>query len=236
MNKLSHYQKLFLFALKGNKGFYEAREYMAEILLEELEEFIDLKNKKVIDIGGERGEFCKILKEKRNCDAINLEPQKLKFVHKTINGTADKLPFEKETFDLVLLRGVIQHIPTEMKLKSLQEMKRVLKKDGIAYVMIPPWWNPLSAQRLKPFQYFGFNVAKHLSITMMKRDIPENNLVEMGLWPMTITSTKKYLHHADFKIIKTIDIIGRMHFLVNIPIVNEFLLSSVGFVAKKMLK
>ncbi len=75
MNILRHYQKLISFALRGNIGFYEAREYLADVLILELEEFIDLKGKKVLDIGGERGEFCKILKDQRNCTAINLEPQ-----------------------------------------------------------------------------------------------------------------------------------------------------------------
>src|SRR3990167_975218 len=140
MNLFYHYRRLIKFAFRGNRGFYEAREYLAKVLIEELEEFIDLRAKKVLDIGGERGEFCKVLAEKRKCKAINLEPQELDFVHKTIPGTADKLPFKNREFDVVLLRGVLQHIPTKEKSKSLLEMRRVLKNGGIAYIMIPPWW------------------------------------------------------------------------------------------------
>lgn len=232
MNLLRHYLTIFKFALNGNAGFYASREYMGEVLIEELEEFIDLKNKKVLDIGGERGEFCKILKEKRNCRAINFEPQRLKFVHKTIQGTADKLPFKNGEFDLVLLRGVLQHIPTNLKLKSLQEMYRVLNNGGIAYAMIPPWWSPLSGQNLKPFQYFGFRVAKHLSNEIMGRKITAKSLAELGLWPMTVKSTTLYLKKAKFEVLKTTDIIGRMHFLTKVPFVNESLMS-VGFVVKK---
>lgn len=232
MNIIRHYLTLIKFASRGNKGFYEAREYLAEILIEELEEFIDLRGKKVLDIGGERGEFCKILSEKRNCQAINLEPRKLNFVHKTIRGRADKLPFKNGEFDLVLLRGVLQHIPTEQKLKSLGEMRRVLKNGGIAYLMIPPWWSPLSGQNIKPFQYFGFPIAKHFSNTIMRRKISASNLAELGLWPMTFRLTVSYIKQANFKILKTTDILGRFHFLTKIPVINE-LLNSVGFILQK---
>ena len=232
MNIIRHYLTLIKFALRGNRGFYEAREYLGEILIEELEEFIDLRGKKVLDIGGERGEFCKILFEKRNCQAINLEPQKLDFVHKTIIGTADKLPFKDRVFDLVLLRGVLQHIPTAQKLKSLQEMRRVLKNGGIAYLMIPPWWSPLSGQNIKPFQYFGFPLAKHFSNTIMGRKISAKNLAELGLWPMTFRSTVRYIEKTGFKILKTTDILGRMHFITRIPVARE-LLNSVGFILQK---
>lgn len=234
MNIIRHYLILTKFSSRGNKGFYEAREYLAEVLIEELEEFIDLQNKKVLDIGGERGEFCKILAEKRNCQAVNLEPHPPAggFVHKTITGQADKLPFEDRAFDIVLLRGVLQHIPINLKLKSLREMKRALKNGGIAYIMIPPWWSPLSGQEIKPFQYFGFPLAKHFSNSIMGRKIKAKNLAELGLWPMTFKSTKRYIEKANFKVLKTTDILGRMDFLTKIPIIRE-LLPSVGFILIK---
>lgn len=234
--KISHYLTLFKYALRGNKGFYEAREYMAEVLIDELRDFIDFKWKKVLDIGGERGEFCKILAVKTGAKPINLEPGKAaagSFVWKTVKGSADELPFKNGEFDLVLLRGVLQHIPKDKKLRALKEMYRVLKKDGVAYIMIPPWYAPLSGQNLKPFQYFGFQLAKHFSNTIMGRKISANNLAELGLWPMTFSSTVRYIKAANFKILKTTEILGQMHFLTKIPLVREFLINSAGFVLKK---
>ena len=232
MKIFKHYLTLLKFALRGNKGFYEAREYLANILIEELEEFINLHGKKILDIGGEHGEFCKILSEERNCRAINVEPKKLDFVHKTIIGRADRLPFKDRVFDLVLLRGVLQHIPTKEKLKSIEEINRVLKNGGLTYIMIPPWWSPLSGQELKPFQYFGFTLAKHFSQTIMGRKIKAKNLAELGLWPMTFRSTLGYINKAGFKVLKTTDILGRIHFLTRLPIIRE-LLPSVGFIIRK---
>lgn len=235
MKILSHYGKLFRFARRGDQGFYQAREYLAEILIEELEEFVDLKGKKVLDVGGERGEFAKILAEKRKCQAINLEPLKHPqgFVHKTILASAEKLPFKNGEFDIVLFRGVLQHIPTNKKLKSLQEIFRVLKKEGIGYLMIPPWYSPLSGQNIKPFQYFGFKIARHLRNSVFRSNIQANSLAELGLWPMTFNHTEKLIKRADFKIIKTTDILGRCHFLTKIPFLREVLINSAGFILKK---
>lgn len=112
-------------------------------------------------------------------------------------------------------------------------MRRVLNKGGIAYIMIPPWWSPLSGQNIKPFQYFGFPLARHFSNTIMSRKISAKNLAELGLWPMTFASTRKYIKQANFKILKTTDILGRLHFLTKIPIAREILINSVGFILKK---
>lgn len=235
MNLFKHYYKLLSFACYGNKGFYAAREYMGEVLIEELEEFIDLKNKKVLDIGGERGEFCKVLYEKKKCLAVNVEPSSLSggFVHKTIIAKAEDLPFKDRTFDIVLLRGVIQHIPTGKKLKSLKEMHRVLKPGGIAYLMIPPWYSPLSGQNIKPFQYFPFKIARHLRNSMFSSNIREDSISELGIWPMTFRSTLKYLSQTNFKVLKTIDILGRFHFLTKIPLLREVFINSAGFILQK---
>lgn len=233
MRIFKHYLTLAGFASRGNRGFYAAREYLAEVLIEELEDFVNLKGKKVLDVGGERGEFAQILAEKCECQAINLEPKKLDFVHQTIIGTADKLPFKNGEFDVILLRGVLQHIPTQLKLKSLQEISRVLRSGGIVYLMIPPWFNPLSGQNIKPFQYFGFRIARHLRNSVFGSNIKANSLAELGLWPMTMRRTLKLIKQADFKVLKTIDILGRMHFLTRIPGIREVALPSVGFILKK---
>lgn len=204
MDIVRHYLILARFARRGDQGFYQAREYLAEVLIEELEEFVDLKNKKVLDIGGERGEFAKILSEKRNCQAVNVEPFKHPqgFVHKTILARAEKLPFKNGEFDLVLLRGVLQHIPTEKKLKSLKEIERVLKPGGIFYLMIPPWYAPLSGQNIKPFQYFGFKIARHLRNSVFSSNIQANSLAELGLWPMTFCHTEKLIKKPILKLSK----------------------------------
>lgn len=232
MKLIYHYQALAQFALQGSEGYYRSREYLAGLLIEELEEFTELRGKKALDIGGELGHFAKILATKKKCQAVNLEPQKLNFVWKTVIASANNLPFPNNSFDLVLLRGVIQHIPTDKKDKVLKEAKRVLKNGGLGYIMIPPWFSPLSGQNIKPFQYFPFPVAKHLRNSLFGSHVRANSLAELGLWPMTFRSTRKLIFAHHFEILKTIDILFRWHFLTKIPVIRE-LLPSVGFIIKK---
>src|SRR3989344_1864596 len=101
MNLLQHYKKLILF------NFYRFREdnyprmceYFAGIFLYEIEEYISLQNKTILDVGGANGEFCKFLSENRNCKPINVEPFPKKIIWSdTIKAPADAMPFQGNTF------------------------------------------------------------------------------------------------------------------------------------------
>ena len=51
------------------------------------------------------------------------------------------LPFEDECFDIVISNHVIEHVGEyDAQLHHLCEIKRVLKKDGIAYLAVPNRW------------------------------------------------------------------------------------------------
>lgn len=50
-------------------------------------------------------------------------------------ATAEALPFEAESFDLVILQDVIEHVSNPEMVRS--EIERVLKKKGRLYVQVP---------------------------------------------------------------------------------------------------
>jgi ubiquinone/menaquinone biosynthesis C-methylase UbiE len=50
-------------------------------------------------------------------------------------GFAENLPYENESFDVVYSSHVLEHVNNEAK--SLTEMKRVLKKDGVLIIGMP---------------------------------------------------------------------------------------------------
>lgn len=165
INLFNHYRKLCFFAFNRfrSNNYQLMREYFAQILIMEIEKFTPIWNKKILDVGGARGEFCKVISEKRKCDAINLDPYPGKYIWpKTIIGFADNMPFDDNEFDLVICRGVLEHIPKEKQQQSVNEMYRVTKIGGICYIMIPPWYNPHAGHHLKPFHIFPFKLAKYL--------------------------------------------------------------------------
>ena len=56
-----------------------------------------------------------------------------------VNGTT--LPFKDESFDVVITNHVIEHVgESDAQLHHLCEVKRVLKKDGVAYLAVPNRW------------------------------------------------------------------------------------------------
>ncbi len=52
-----------------------------------------------------------------------------------INADANKLPFRKKSFDLVLCNSVLEHDPKFWL--TIMEMKRVLKKGGLLIIGVP---------------------------------------------------------------------------------------------------
>jgi SAM-dependent methyltransferase len=57
--------------------------------------------------------------------------------------TDARLPFEEATFDLIISNHVIEHVgDQDDQLQHLQELRRVVKKDGLIYVACPNRWTP----------------------------------------------------------------------------------------------
>lgn len=105
------------------------------------------KEKEALDIGSNLGYFSVFLKD-RGYNVSGIEPDKFlleeskKIIKKEgykdieiIHGFCENLPFQNEKFDLVLCCEVLEY--TSDKLKSLKEIKRILKKEGKAIITMP---------------------------------------------------------------------------------------------------
>ncbi len=236
INFFEHIQKLFFFLFNRakNNNYQLMREYFAQILIMDIEQFISLRNKKILDVGGARGEFCKVLSEKRKCNAINLDPYPGEILwEKTVIGSATNLPFENNEFDLVILRGVIEHIPSLDQQKCIDEIFRITETGGICYILFPPWYNPHAGHNLKPFHILPFKPAKFLRQLFFKSRIEGNSYEEEHLYPITFKHMYRMISMSNFKIMATLDTHFRMHCLTKIPLIREILIPSVVFILKK---
>lgn len=90
---------------------------------------------KVLDVGVNSGEVIKYLQDKKGCDVwgVDISENLIEICHKkglknTYVCDADRLPFEDNTFDVVLLCEVLEHF--DEPVPYLKEIARVLKKDG----------------------------------------------------------------------------------------------------------
>jgi len=104
------------------------------------------KGAKFLDVGCGAGYAMQKASDDLNCDCIGVDPEPgahgvgryLKDMvadEKILQGFAEDIPFEEKCFDVVFSSHVLEHVNDEQK--SLQEMKRVLKDDGVLIIGMP---------------------------------------------------------------------------------------------------
>jgi len=113
---------------------------------------IHLKNKQFLDIGCGWGGFLTTAAIKGanviGCDidseVIKIAELRLKLHSlsgKIFLSPAEKLPFEDKSFDIIFCISVIEHVNDVGK--TIREISRVLKDDGIAWIQAPNYWAPI---------------------------------------------------------------------------------------------
>jgi len=80
----------------------------------------------IIDVGCGDGTISNALKEKYNIVAVDTSVKALRYVKtKKLSASADNLSFRTNEFDLVFSSEMIEHLPENIYIKSIDELKRV---------------------------------------------------------------------------------------------------------------
>ncbi len=118
-----------------------SRHTKAEKILAILNEHCTLKKANLLDIGTGSGHIIgDIAKQCKKATSVDLCDERI--VRKGYSFhqvTTEKLPFPKNTFDVVISNHVLEHVGNQAL--HLSEIHRVLKKGGILYLATPNrWW------------------------------------------------------------------------------------------------
>ena len=121
------------------------------------------KNKKVLDVGCGFGRNKKIIEEVGG-EWIGVEP--FDGGKHTVIGSAEELPFEDNTIDIIIMDSVLEHVKDVGK--AFQEVSRVLKQNGkfIGYAAFMECYHEISYSHLsfKALEYY----AEHNNMKLSK--------------------------------------------------------------------
>lgn len=114
-------------------GSIDKHRWIWEVIEEEIKEFGKLHRIKVLHFAPEES----IKKRLMGCAEFQIDYLSGDIVEGRADMIVDMtdIPFENETFDLIVASQVLEHIPNEKK--ALEELKRVLKRTGKVILSIP---------------------------------------------------------------------------------------------------
>lgn len=141
MNSLEKYYNKFnedkrLLSRHGQVEFFVAMEKIKQVIG-------NRQGLDIIDIGAGTGRYSVALAELGHkltaVELVNKNVSQIKLKNKNIvakQGNALNLKFKDESFDIALLFGPVYHLFNHKdKLGAILEAKRVLKKDGVLFIM-----------------------------------------------------------------------------------------------------
>ncbi|HEY3252241.1 MAG TPA: methyltransferase domain-containing protein [Ignavibacteria bacterium] len=136
-------------------------EIKAKMLLQLAEKFIGrLGSIKALDIGSGVGLVDKhIAPHLGSLTGVDIEEgvvQKAKMYNPDVNYlvyNGQQLPFSDNSFDLVFAVNVIHHVPAEGWQNFTDEMKRVIRPDGIAFIFEHNPANPLTRKAVDDCEF-----------------------------------------------------------------------------------
>lgn len=232
----AHYRTLAFYTVRRFKGdnYAKMRRYFADVFLSEVEQFVDLDGKTLIDVGGSRGEFSTALEARRDLRCVNVDVDIADAVfRRSVVSSGGRLPFRDGEFDVYLSRGAIEHVPPDIQQAFLDEAHRVLKPGGIAYVMTQPWYAPHAGHQFRPFHYFPIRVARVLKKPFTKQDLTGSTWAEVNLYPLTYRKVLRMIEQSGLEYVTGLDTHLKLHFLAGRPILREIAMMSVAFICRK---
>lgn len=167
----------------------------------------DVKNKKILDLGCGPGLYAKTLLNKgAKIKGIDISEKMIKIAKKEApkaefkQGDSENLPYKNNEFDIVVASLVLGHIKSWDK--TLEEIKRVLKKRGIFVFSIH---NPVTEKSTKKKWFFKkFRIIKNYfeeDAIIRKYKGGDKNKIEAIHYHKTYTTVIRNLLKHNFEII-----------------------------------
>ncbi len=146
-----NYEDIFMGVMEGKKKSYK-RTFRQDYRLKRLTESIKNGNFKILDIGSGGGILTESLiyyYPKAKVYGCDVSKKAIEYARKSGSGRVTysvirnkRLPYNDNTFDVCICLDVMEHIP-DVKF-FLKEVKRILKKNGEFFLLVPCEGQPLT--------------------------------------------------------------------------------------------
>ena len=123
----------------------------------------EIKKYKILDIGAGDGSISSYFSKNNDVFCVDVMDQRKNKGAKFKEVKSAKLPFKNNEFDIVISNHVIEHIDEQET--HLNEIKRVLKSNGICYISTPNWNFPIEPHYKLPLIHY---LSKKLFIKILK--------------------------------------------------------------------
>lgn len=162
LNSSVFWNKIFL-----TSGPKEIESSIVKDRIQNIIKIVSKKSGKLLDVGLGYGFLEKeLLKAKLknillhgiDVSDVAIQEAKKNLTGKFIKGSILKIPFENSFFDIILCLEVLEHISPYLTFVALQELFRVLKKNGILIITIP------INEGLEVMYKKGINPSSHVRI------------------------------------------------------------------------
>ncbi len=147
-------------------------------------------NKTVLDIACGEGYGCDLLSQKaQKVIGVDIDAETIQHAQQTykrdnlefICGIASQIPVVGEhVFDLIVSFETIEHISEDDQKKFLQEVKRLLKPDGVLLISTPDkvtysekrsYKNPFHLKEFSDVEFHNFLMTTFVSVNMLRQHI-----------------------------------------------------------------
>ena len=180
--------------------------------------------KKILDLGCGAGWYTAELRS-RGADVlpVDLDPGELALAGAPPEGSlvadAADLPLENNTIDAVLCSNLLEHCSRAPVV--IDEIARILKPGGWAYVSWTNWYSPWGGHLYAPYHFLGPRLGCWLHDLIHGK--PDKNVIWDGLWPVHISTILRRVKSHPELVIDHVEprYWPRLHFISRIPVVRE---------------